>query len=361
MENQRKGINEFLPLEILRSTLLRVLIKPLVRLKQVCIMWYNLISDHDFAKSHFDQSFARGHTCIFIQKESPKAYFVDLDTLPQEDSNAIISVSLPFKWKTEFTFLGTCRGIVLLHSQPQFLVFWNPTTKSRKGISYSHMFDAARRFGEYNSPVALKAFNILRDTLLHGFGYDELEEDYIAVFAYRSQDEKNHFDIHWLGRNSSISLDWKSPGLFCNHAIHWSSDSKSQEILIFDLKGRAFSKISMPEELEHTSESRLALLGGCLALYSSDGHKTDVWVMKEYKKLSSWFCYEIPNPSFGPLCLSGDGDIIGYCDGSDDEIGFCVFNVGQKLLTVRYVYGVILNYTDYIVYEDSLLQLPGSI
>ncbi|MED6193950.1 hypothetical protein PIB30_023966 [Stylosanthes scabra] len=330
MENEGEGINGFLPLEILRSILLKVLIKPLLRLKQVCIMWYDLISDRDFARSHIDSSVAPSHTCVFVD-ESSVACCVDLDTV-QEDSISIIHISLPFKRNTDFSFLGSCRGIVLLHSQPQFLVLWNPTTKSRKGISYSQMFDAARRFREYNSAVTLNAFNILRDTIIHGFGYDDLEDDYAAVFAYRGKDEKNHCNIHWLGRSSSISLDDALP--------------KRLE---------AFSKISVPE---HISESRLTLLGGCLTLYSSDGDKTDVWVMREYKVQSSWFCYEIPNPSFRPLCLSGDGDIIGYCNGSDDEIGFCVFNVGQQLLTVRYVYGVISNYTDYIVYQDSLLQLP---
>ncbi|RYR60242.1 hypothetical protein Ahy_A04g017315 [Arachis hypogaea] len=58
---------------------------------------------------------------------------------------------------------------------------------------------------------------------------------------------------------------------------------------------------------------RFVILGGCLAFYSHDyfGHKTDIWVMKEYKVQSSWTLYAIPGLEFDPLCLSNGSDIIG--------------------------------------------------
>ncbi|XLR20632.1 hypothetical protein S83_048544 [Arachis hypogaea] len=67
----------------------------------------------------------------------------------------------------------------------------------------------------------------------------------------------------------------------------------------------------MPQQLVGDYPINLTILGGCLALYSYDidNHKTEIWVMKEYKVPSSWILiYEIP---YGmPLCISNGSDII---------------------------------------------------
>ncbi|MED6124970.1 hypothetical protein PIB30_063983 [Stylosanthes scabra] len=74
----------------------------------------------------------------------------------------------------------------------------------------------------------------------------------------------------------------------------------SETLLIFDLKERNFSKISLLEQLVMRDSPNLAVLGGCLAFYPRDygKQKTDIWVMKEYKVQSSWTLYEIPGGHF---------------------------------------------------------------
>ncbi|QHO39100.1 hypothetical protein S83_012739 [Arachis hypogaea] len=86
---------------------------------------------------------------------------------------------------------------------------------------------------------------------------------------------------------------WKQQfyGLFLHGAIHWlcysSKDYIDDGILIFDLKEKSFSKISMPKQLVGCSPIDLTILGGRLAMYSYHNHITEIWVMKEYKVRSS--------------------------------------------------------------------------
>ncbi|MED6201735.1 hypothetical protein PIB30_098040 [Stylosanthes scabra] len=85
------------------------------------------------------------------------------------------------------------------------------------------------------------------------------------------------------------------------------SYSHIDAIVVFDLKERSFSKISVPsvpEQLVRRS-ANLIVLGECLALDFHDNHKTYIWVMKEYKVQSSWtLMYEIPCCKSEALCLS---------------------------------------------------------
>ncbi|MED6136270.1 hypothetical protein PIB30_054557 [Stylosanthes scabra] len=375
MEKNFKCINDLLPLELIRSIFLRIPVKHLARAKCVSKLWNTLISDPSFTKSHLHHSLAPTHKYILIENYHD-ASSVDLDALLVEDNDGVDeeSLSLPFMKKppSRFCFLGSCRGLVLLHREPQFLILWNPLIDSSKRISYSHMVNAARKDRDSFRSVN-KVFSILDDALLYGFGYDASRDDYILVVAYKGKDSENHFDMCCLGSKSWINLDaalpkpmswfdWTRHGLFCNGAIHWINFYHGEEILLFDLKERTFSKISLPEQLMWTRKSRLVLLGGSLAVYLYKQDKTEIWVMKEYKVQTSWTLYEIPLKLFKPLCLSGDGDIIiGSRYTSHDVMGFYIYNVsGELLKPVQYLY-VMHYHASYNVCTDSLMPIPNKI
>ncbi|MED6193952.1 hypothetical protein PIB30_023968 [Stylosanthes scabra] len=387
MEKQLKSINDLFPLELIRAILLRIPIKELARSKCVSKLWNTLISDPNFAESHLHHSLAPTHTYLLIRGYS-HAYSVDLNALlVQEDNNGVdaIGLSLPFNKKPRsiFYFLGSCRGLVLLQRE-QFLILWNPLISFSKRISYSHIVKAATRlrargsrdFRVRDSHDCVKLFNFLDDALLYGFGYHGSQDEYVVVVAYEGKDGENHFDMCCLGSNSWINLDaalpkplkmfdWKSKGLFCNGAIHWYTYDCREEILIFDLKERTFSKISVPEQLVPPARYSLVLLGGCLGLYSCDYYspKTEIWVMKEYRVQSSWTVYEIPLQFFRPLSLSVNGDITGSFHTMDNRMRFYVYNVsGELLKPVQYGNGVLYGRpTSFIVCADSLMSVPSNI
>ncbi|KAL4301166.1 hypothetical protein AHAS_Ahas17G0273700 [Arachis hypogaea] len=126
----------------------------------------------------------------------------------------------------------------------------------------------------------LRRLNFFRDVRLYGFGYDASRDDYLVVVASQDSDCQ-HLDCLSLRTNSWINLDAalpeslgfmkrRSPGLFLNGSIHWLSYSLqehySESHLIFDLKERSFSRISLPEQLIMHGPVTIVTLGGCLAL-----------------------------------------------------------------------------------------------
>ncbi|QHO09549.1 F-box protein [Arachis hypogaea] len=292
--DKSKSIHDILPLELIHRILLRAPIRHLARLRCVSKMWCSLISDRDFAEFHFHHSPAATNACFFIENPT-MAYLVYLD----DNYASQKEVRPPFKKKPPYDFavLGSCRGFILLDRHPHFLM-----------------------------------------------------DDYLLLVAWSDCGGRYHLDCFSLRTNSWINLDVALPkplgvfdsfscGLFLNGAIHWlpfSLTADRDAILIFDVKERTFSRISGPKQpvMSACSYPRLALLGGCLALYYSnkDNCNTNIWVMKEYKVHSSWTLYQIPYKFFRPLCLSSNGDIIGRGYTSDYKVGYFIYNVREDLL-----------------------------
>ncbi|XP_016196676.1 F-box/kelch-repeat protein At3g23880-like isoform X2 [Arachis ipaensis] len=234
--------------------------------------------------------------------------------------------------------MGSCRGFLLFNEQPHFLVIWNPLTGSSKTISYSHIVSRIK------IPLVINPDH----KVPYGFGFDASRDDYLVVLSWPDNYNQHHLDCFSLRTNSWINLDaalpksmgtWKQQfyGLFLHGAIHWlcysSQDYIDDAILIFDLKERSFSKISMPKQLVGCSPINLTILGGCLALYWYHDDITEIWVMKEYKVPSSWILIcEIPCGNYLPLCISNGSNIIAL----NFELGYCV-------------------------HTDSLLPFPGDV
>ncbi|MED6106063.1 hypothetical protein PIB30_001456 [Stylosanthes scabra] len=375
MEKKEKGIHDILPSELIQRILLSVPANYLLCLRCVCKLWNSLISDPFFAESHLRLSLAPSYASIF-RKYSAKAYFFRLQEVFNDDNYAVKEASFP---SDVFRVMGSCRGFVLLNLDPWSLQVWNPLTGSSKEISCFCIVSRSKL------PGFLSFFP--RDAILFGFGYDESQDDYLVVVAWHDiTNLQHHLDFFSLRANSWINIDsalpkpfgrrnWQRCGVFLNGAIHWLScnlKAYSEAILIFDLKERSFSKISIPEPPVMCDAANLVLLGGCLAfcMYSHDSceHKTYIWVMKEYKVQSSWTLYEIPCRYFEPLCLFTEShDIVALVNISIYRpLKFAKYNVRKELLqefkcpeTAYHRYEYPLDLASYSVYTESLLLLPG--
>ncbi|MED6147832.1 hypothetical protein PIB30_047493 [Stylosanthes scabra] len=276
-KQKQNSIHDILPLELIQIILLSVPARHLARFKCVSKLWYSLISDPHFAELHLQHTPAPTPTCLFIE-ESAEASLVHPEELFTRQNYEIKEVSLPFKKKnppSDFRVMGSCRGFVLLNLQPHFLVVWNPLTGSSKKISYSFIVSRSKR------PTWSSMFP--GATGLYGLGYDACRDDYLVFVGWHDSDFQHHLDCISLRTNSWVNLDsalpkpfnsreWKSPGLFLNGSIHWLvcpyfRTAYSEAILIFDLKERSFSMISIPEEVVTYHDIDLVLLGGCIAIY----------------------------------------------------------------------------------------------
>ncbi|MED6215723.1 hypothetical protein PIB30_000729 [Stylosanthes scabra] len=378
MEKQ-KSMDD-LPVELIQKIFLMVPAKQLGRLRCVSKLWQSLISDPHFAHSHFNlHSSTPSPSCLFV-KAYTEAYFVHLDPLinVSSESASVTEISLPFKKKkaSDFSLMGCCRGFVLLNQQRHFLVVWNPLTGSSKRISYSHIASRSK----------IPGFMFPTDAILYGFGYDDSQDDYLVVLAWLDNSTQQHLDCFSLRANSWISLDsalsalpkpsvpcyWESCGLFLNGAIHWLSfplRSYIDAILVFDLKERSFSKISIPEQIVRCS-TNLIVLGECLALVIRENHKSYIWVMKEYKVQSSWtLMYEIPYCNSEALCLSngfGSDIILLEYDDKHIQMRFAKYNASGELLQ-HFSHPSICCYSRnclgkfYFMYTESLLPFPSDL
>ncbi|MED6177492.1 hypothetical protein PIB30_098604, partial [Stylosanthes scabra] len=246
-----QSMNEILPLELIQVILLRVPAKHLGGLSCVSKLWQSVISDPHFAESHLHHSPAPTHAYLFIENYR-QAYVYNLDALfndyNDDDASEVRVVPPPFKKKLSpnFIVLLSCRGFLLVRSSDRnSLVVFNPLTgDASETICCSHIL----------SHIKCSCF--------YGFGYDASQDDYLFVVAWTDDQNQDRFDYFSLRSNSWIHLAFAFPkplgevpqrrGSFLNGAIHWVSYRVSpcnNDILVFDMKERTFSKISCPNKL----------------------------------------------------------------------------------------------------------------
>ncbi|KAL4322838.1 hypothetical protein AHAS_Ahas14G0250500 [Arachis hypogaea] len=363
-----------LPPELITQILLRLSVKHLGCVKSVSKLWNNLISDPNFAKSHFELSLAPSHRCIFIPEVTIDHRSIDLDALSHAtdaDAAAATITKIPpsDNYSDDDIVLGSCRGFIALYQYPHFFVIWNPLTGSHRIISCHHIAKI--------SDMATNSYYSFGGEVLFGFGYDATRDDYLVVLGWndKKENKEGHLDFFSLRSNSWSSfiipdqIKWRknwTPSVFYNGAIHWLNHDGDYDaivtILVFDTsKRKGLLEIPVPERVGKDYPCRLTVLGGCLALYYDndkydyDYDKCVIWVMKEYNVQSSWTSYEIPSSNFEPVYLSEDGDFIGF----DESDGMSKYNVRGELLLRFDRPCDQVGYFSYTVYTESLLILPN--
>ncbi|QCD79894.1 F-box/kelch-repeat protein At3g23880-like [Vigna unguiculata] len=365
----RRGVRRrrttVLPWALIIQILLRLPVKSLVRFKSVCRSWFSLISDPNFAISHFELAAASTERLLLLESIVPEARSIDFNA-PLHDDSASATLNLnslqpEFYWDQ---ILGSCRGFVLLDCG-QSLCLWNPSTGIHKQVCHS--------------PIAWN-MDVMFCTFLYGFGYDPSTDDYLVVqasydvnseavttrvefFSVRANAWKEIEGIHLSYMNC---CDDPRTGSLLNGAIHWlaySNDASRNVIVVFDLTERSFSEILLPEDLACQFDfCELRVLGDFLCVHVMGYHECplQIWVMKEYKIHSSWTrsvdvpVDEIPTKCFSLICATKNGDIVGRTDG-DSGLVKCN-NEGEFLEHRSYYDG--RRGSQMIVYTESLLSLP---
>jgi len=219
----------YLPIELIIQILLRLPVKSLIRFKCVCKSWFSLISQPDFANSHF-QLTAATHTnriqlitpyleSLSIDLESSlnddsAFYSPDISSLFEDDDYYSFSSSdrddlMPPKYFYKIDFKGSCRGFILLNCYSSLRI-WNPSTGFHKRVPFTTLD---------STPDA---------NYFYGFGYDESTDDYLVL---------------------SMSYE-PSP----------SSDGMLSHLGIFSLRANVWSEIEGGKLLPYSQDSILNLM-----------------------------------------------------------------------------------------------------
>ncbi|XP_057415928.1 F-box/kelch-repeat protein At3g06240-like [Lotus japonicus] len=359
-----------LPDELIVAILVRLPVSSLLRFKCVSKLWLSLISDTQFAKSHFDLAASPTHRLLLNCTHQLQFQSLDIDSSPPNNESALLQylrqefhgygIEYHIDFHPKLHVLGSCRGFLLLLSpnQNDFIVS-NPSTGVQTLIPSSTSF----RYSRHSQ---------------YGIGYDESTDDYLLVSI-------NSFTIDLFSLKTnlpcSLPLDheyqlydyyFASPiDLFLHGSLHWlvtSSLTKLSVVLAFDLVGKSLSEIALSPDLALKRKPyHFIEMTGCLGLcpglcYSGNLGIIEIWIMKEYKLQSSWTkivfsTHDIlSTPRFFPICFTKCGHVFG----SDEAGRFFRVNDKGKLLAVwpldwKSNYRLLHSR----MYTPSLLSLPS--
>ncbi|GAU19175.1 hypothetical protein TSUD_198560 [Trifolium subterraneum] len=367
MEKKKKKATLYLPSELNTEILLRLPVKSLIRLKSVCKSWFTLISDTNFANSHFQFSESTQTTrsrILSISGLPPQIRSIDFQALLNDNHSVSPNpnLSLPQSF-FPLRIRGSCKGFIFLNCSAYNLL-WNPSTGFHKQIP--------------SSPNTRSLFGT--NSNLYGFGYDHSRDDYLLVSLYCdalfAEDTSSPLEIFSLRDNIwkqivdthrySCGYQNRKAGLLFNGAIHWFLTGWENVIVAFDLMERKLLKISLPDGLAfHLPDIRLWVFGEFLSLWAIMDGIVEIWVMKEYKVHSSWtktlvfpiydirsFSHDIPY--FSPIYSKKNGDIIGTIRGT----GLAKYN-SKGQLSGHCSYCDDSRGSQAVMYTESLLSLPS--
>ncbi|KAL4591057.1 hypothetical protein LXL04_004005 [Taraxacum kok-saghyz] len=308
--------------EIIIEILSRLPVRSLLRCKSVCKLWYAMISDTHFIRSHLTLSTSNNrythHRLIFSTvrrfnlKSSPL-----YDVLYNEAVNAV-ELDYPLKHPHKSVWIvGSCNGLLAIAIEEETLFIWNPSTRKSNRLPYGGF---KVRSGWY---------------VLYGFGYDESTDDYkvvgiscifrngakydtkVKIYSMKYGNWKNIGDFpHGIPVDDSAK--------FSNGGLHWAASqdfesSYSWRIVSLDLARETYGEILQPNYDEGDRDLTLGALGESLCvLCNYRGNRADVWVMKVYGVRDSWMkLVSIPyftdpgSYQFSvPLLISNDGKVL---------------------------------------------------
>ncbi|XP_016453562.1 F-box/kelch-repeat protein At3g23880-like [Nicotiana tabacum] len=236
-----------LPVELITEILLKLRPKPLFKFKCVSKSWLQLISSPYFVKTHMKLA------------ANDKAF----------SSHRVIFEHFKSKFKEAF--------------------IWNPTIRKSKKL---RKLDVQMRPGS--------------SYYRHGFGYDELHDDYKVVIICGTSDDGGSFgtvvNIYSLRTDSWRRVN-NFPGYFprdylgkyVNGKIYWASTADVDELnvcnlITLDLTDETWGKLELPNYGEANSRLMLGGMGSDLALLCicREGTTSDVWMMKDCGVNASW-------------------------------------------------------------------------
>ncbi|KAK9949271.1 hypothetical protein M0R45_004804 [Rubus argutus] len=302
-------MNEHLPEDMILQILYRLPVKPLIRFSCVSKRWSSIISDPQFAKSHFKLSCERKTPSRRLLLSTPSgSESLDVQTA---SFSSVRKVACPFKQPGRaFNILGSCNGMlfVALDLHDSFYI-WNPSTGLfRKLPNPGFASIGATTFNPSTRPLdPSKAVVCLHHC---GFGYVSASDDYKLVVAAEMMNSAVHLEIF-----SSRADSWKrieSPpahpligdfsrtrGSLTNEALHWLHillDTRVRNaVTAFDLGKEEFRQIALPllgGETEFYRDVGVVFEGClCVSSYERRGDGVEyvqLWVMMEYDVPESW-------------------------------------------------------------------------
>ncbi|KAL7595314.1 hypothetical protein Lser_V15G29594 [Lactuca serriola] len=306
------------PADIIIEILSRLPVKSLLRIRSVCKLWFSIISDPHFVKSHLSFSTSNNryaHHRLIFSIESISVHSCPLYDVLYDGTVNALELDYPLKESFDYVrIFSCCNGLLLIANADGDLFIWNPSNRRSNRLPCS---------GSRGRPCKYE------------FGYDESSDDYKVVgiyYVYRGEAEYDAI----VKMYSLKTGNWKRIGDFhngfsmdcsvkyLNGVLHWmsiqdSGSSYSWTIASLDLAKETYGEILQPVYDEFRTHLKLGALREWLCVLCDYSQiRADVWVMKVYGVKDSWTkLVSIPystDPGWHrfsvPLCISDDGKVL---------------------------------------------------
>ncbi|XP_065869574.1 F-box/kelch-repeat protein At3g06240-like [Euphorbia lathyris] len=315
-----------LPNTILVNILLRLPIKRIFVCKCVCKTLYDLISDPEFAKLHFDQSevypllrtsgFTLLSRMLYLVEPNQDDFEDKLDMLYDFESkldtsygSSSIKIKLDSKLKLplrniemidkeavgsenclklnmknhKYKIVNSCNGLLCLSnpSDNDPVIVCNPVT------------------GEFINLPEVRMVKDLNMPVECGFGFSPLTNQYkvIRMFTRWTENEKLMVaEVHVLGTETWKDLcffpesTWKLFPTYFNGCVYWISPVPCS-VICFDIDKESFKSIRAPpwEKSNIVSRVSMGVLGVALCITEAlDCDHINVWAMKDCGGKKAW-------------------------------------------------------------------------
>ncbi|KAK7295544.1 hypothetical protein RJT34_18454 [Clitoria ternatea] len=370
-----------LPNELIEQILVRLPVRSVVRSKCVCKSWRSLISNPQFAKSHFDLAAAPSHR-ILLRSTHFYLESIDIDASLHHDSavafHPLPLPSPPSPRRREYTIdrslehhdiLGSSRGLVLLAYYNGDLILWNPSTADYKRTSNPCPDLTCRSLYGFVYDAALDDY-LLYAVELYGSDIFAFDQPIRVAFISLKTNTCTFVAVDGDVRYKDLGFEFRA-GSLLNGALHWLVFCKFRKIpliITVDLVDKTLSEILLPHELTDGIVYELyslRLMGGCLTVGCTvKGVGIDeLWVMKEYKVHSSWtksitiLTFDISNNHFSPIHVAKDGIFGSNFSGLLEKVN----HEGEVLehLPYRRTKGCHGGNLQSAMYVESLLPVPS--
>ena len=203
------------PSDIIIEILSRLPVKSLLRIRSVCKLWFSIISDPHFVKSHLSLSTSNNryaHHRLILSTNSISVHSCPLYDVLYDGIVKALEIDYPEPLDSVQIY-GCCNGLFLIANRDRDLFIWNPSTRRSNRLPCS---------GSGGLPVS------------YNFGYDESSDDYKVVGIYYVYKGEAEYDAI-VKMYSLKTANWKRIGDFhngfsmdccvqyLNGVLHWTT------------------------------------------------------------------------------------------------------------------------------------------
>nr|BAQ18978.1 S11-locus linked F-box protein 1 [Petunia x hybrida] len=308
-------ITKRLTQDVIVHILIRLAVKPLMRLKCVSKSCYTLIKSSTFLNLHIHRKTTSKDELILFKrsfKQNTGQYTTILSFLSGDDDDYLNSI-FPDLDVTHLTsihhynndqLVGPCHGLIALMDS-HITILFNPSTRIYKLLP-PNPFGCQKGFFDSTEAV--------------GFGFDSIANDYKVVRisiiyivndGYPDEHERkvqiyNLSNDYWreidhAGQQLTTFFIDQCSQMFYKGTCHWiaSQDIDAFLVLCFDMSTEIFRSFKIPETCHYSDGPccRLVLLHDSLTLIyypypepviPLEKEMLNVWVMRDYSTYESW-------------------------------------------------------------------------